>query len=168
MVCYCHSIGSKHLHTSKHISSTIFHSSLLLIPGVSASIYIVSCIPSGIWQNAAKMSSWKSWQCFTQHAIANQKLSFRSPENRSTCGAEMLPQNGGSIITGRWKTKLSELSGGEFSKFGRCNFCLYLYKVHSVNIFQAIFQSLEWFSIIFWIWSLEARDSVENVFQFSH
>lgn len=57
-------------------------------------------------------------ECFTQHAIANQKLSFRNPENRSTCGAEMLPQNGSSIITGRWKTKLSELSGGEFSKFG--------------------------------------------------
>lgn len=95
------------------ISSTIFHSALLLIPGVSTSIFSVSCIPAGIWQVAANMSAQRFLKimadCLTQHAITNQKLSSHNPENRCTCGAE--------IITRRWKTKLPELSGGECSNF---------------------------------------------------
>lgn len=154
------------------VSSTIFRSPLLLIPGVPISIFIVCCIPAGTWQDAANMSAHRFLkimaECLTQHAITNQKLSSHNHENRCTSGAEMLPQNGSSVITRRWKTKLPELSGAEFSKFGRSNFCLYLYKMYSVNTFQAIFQSLKYFSFICWIWSLGARDSVENLFQFSH
>lgn len=107
--------GDKYLFHGSAFSFHLFyvmHSALLRIPGVSKSISIVSFIP-GTQQYTSNTSAHRflnSWLCVwlnTQQPIRKSALiALRT----SAPVEQTLQQDGSSIITRRWETKLPGLS----------------------------------------------------------
>lgn len=127
--------------------------------------------------------------CLTQHAITNQKVSSANPENTNTCGAA-LQQNGSSIITRRWKTKLPGLSKENLANLEgatsqgfpaqaaacqRFSFPLNQRRTSFVIFFHYSWCFIMWWFLVFfsqsrqcfylicWMWSLGARECWKSV-----
>lgn len=125
----------------------------------------------------------------TQHATTNQKVSSDRPENKCTCGADAAAewqQNGSSIITRRWETKLPGLSKENLANLEgatsalallaatcqrfsfllthrRMSFMIFFHFLWCFIMWCLFFDSLQCVYLICWMWSLGARQCWKSV-----